>query len=89
MRDNSTLYLELLRAILAGQNPGSGKHGYYLAASGSVAWLDLYEALAASLAKRGLVDDPTVEQASEEVLEKMGAALGYPKEFVPFSLGGL
>ncbi|EXJ89271.1 hypothetical protein A1O3_02337 [Capronia epimyces CBS 606.96] len=86
--DNSTLYLELLRAILAGKNPGSGKHGYYLASSGSVAWADLYAAIARSLAKRGLVDDPTVEQASDEGLAQMAAALGYPKELVHWALGG-
>ncbi|EXJ95152.1 hypothetical protein A1O1_00271 [Capronia coronata CBS 617.96] len=86
--DNSTLYLEMLRAILDGKNPGSGKQGYYLASSGSVAWLDFYEAIAAGLAKRGLVDEPTVEQASEAALEKMGAALGCPKELVALNLGG-
>ena len=87
--DNTTLYLELMRHILEGKNPGSGKQGYYLAASGSVAWADLYAAVAAGMAKRGLVDDVKVERASEKVLEGMGAALGCPKELVALQLGGL
>ncbi len=37
VRDNTNLYVELMREILAGGNPGYGKNGYYLAASGSVA----------------------------------------------------
>lgn len=87
------MYLDLLRAILTGRDdntlPGSGKHGYYLAASGSVAWMDVYAAIATSLAKRGLVDDVAVERADDEALEKMGAAIGHPKDLVPLSVGGL
>jgi hypothetical protein len=82
------LYLELLRAILDGANPGYGKNGYYLASSGSVAWDDLYAAMAAALFKRGVVDDASVGTADELILEKMGAAMSCPKEFVPFQLGG-
>ena len=87
--DNTNLYLELLRQILSGQNPGSGKLGYYLAASGSVAWADIYAAVAAALAKRGIIADATVEPATEKALTEMGAALGCPKEIVPLQLGGL
>ncbi|EHY57801.1 hypothetical protein HRR83_005287 [Exophiala dermatitidis] len=93
IEDNTALYLDLLRAILTGRDdntlPGSGKHGYYLAASGSVAWMDVYAAIATSLAKRGLVDDVAVERADDEALEKMGAAIGHPKDLVPLSVGGL
>ncbi|TKX24272.1 NAD dependent epimerase-like protein 7 [Elsinoe australis] len=35
--DNANLYIELLRAILEGENPDHGKQGFYLASSGSVA----------------------------------------------------
>jgi len=86
--DNTKLYLELLRQILAGKNPGSGRQGYYLAASGSVAWLDLYSTFAAGLAKRGIVDDSRVEIATDKALSEMGVALGCPKEIVPLQVGG-
>ncbi|RYP01227.1 hypothetical protein DL764_006265 [Monosporascus ibericus] len=86
--DNTNLYIELLRRILSGENPGYGKNGYYLAASGSVAWDDLYSAMAKSLAKRNVVTDDSVVLADDEALEKMASALGVPKDFVPLSLGG-
>lgn len=87
--DNTTLYLELIRAILSGKKPGSGKKGYYLASPGSVAWEDIYAAIATSLAKRGLVDDEVVKPATEQNVSEMGAALGCPEELVGLQLGGL
>ncbi|KAH8596404.1 hypothetical protein B0O99DRAFT_620342 [Bisporella sp. PMI_857] len=86
--DNTNLYLSLLRSILANENPGHGKEGYYLAASGSVVWKDLYAVIAKALAKRGIVESAEVEEASADVLGKMGVALGVPAEFVPVQLGG-
>ena len=77
-----------MRQILAGKQPGSGKQGYYLAASGSVAWLDLYAALAKSLAKRGVVVDGAVEPATDQALNDMGVALGCPKQIVQLQIGG-
>ncbi|OAP57684.1 hypothetical protein AYL99_08422 [Fonsecaea erecta] len=94
VRDNTTLYLALLRGILSGdgeRRPGSGKHGYYLASSGHVAWEDLYAAMAKALAARGVVDHAyasTIEQATEDTLEAMGKALGCPKELVAMQVGG-
>lgn len=87
--DTTTLYFCLLKAILLGQNPDAGKHGFYLAASGSVAWQDLYAAMAVSLARRGVVDDATVTTADAAALAGMGAALGCPPELVRLRLGGL
>lgn len=87
--DNTTLYLQLLRSILANESPGEGRHGYYLAASGSVAWADLYAAMAASLAKRGVIDSNSVVPASDQALGDMAAALGCPKELVALQLGGM
>ncbi|KAK5064634.1 hypothetical protein LTR84_000468 [Exophiala bonariae] len=87
--DNTTLYLELLRKILAGDNPGHGRQGYYLAAAGSVAWVDLYSVIARSLKKRGVIDQDSITQASDQELEKMATALGCPKEFVALQLGGI
>lgn len=87
--DNTTLYLDLLRSILAGETPGYGRQGYYLAASGSVAWVDLYAAMAKGLAKRGIIDHDTVRQASDQELGEMATALGIPKDFVSLQLGGM
>lgn len=88
--DNTSLYLALVRAILgpAQSLPDSGKRGYYLASSGGVAWEDLYAAIAASLARRKVVDDDAVALASDRQLDDMAVALGCPKELVPLQLGG-
>ncbi|KEF55092.1 uncharacterized protein A1O9_08745 [Exophiala aquamarina CBS 119918] len=87
--DNTALYLELLRSILANENPGEGQQGYYLAASGSVAWVDLYAAMATSLAKRGIIDNDSVAPASDKALGDMATALGCTKELVALQLGGM
>ena len=87
--DNTTLYLAILRSILGSDNPGWGKQGYYLPASGSVAWEDIYSAMGKGLKKRGVVDDDSFLRADDAVLEKMARALDVPKkEFVPIMLGG-
>ncbi|KAI2467062.1 NAD(P)-binding protein [Annulohypoxylon bovei var. microspora] len=86
--DNAGIYIELLRKILVDGNPSYGKNGYYLASSGSISWDDLYSAVSKALAKRSIVSDALVETANDQILEKMGTALGRPKEFVPLQLGG-
>lgn len=86
--DTTALYLELLRSILLDQNPPYSKNGYYLAASGSVTWNDLYSVMAKALAKRNVVDDEKVKLADDAALSEMGRALSRPKEFVPVELGG-
>ncbi|KAI0599074.1 hypothetical protein F4775DRAFT_552798 [Biscogniauxia sp. FL1348] len=86
--DNTSLYVELLRKILADGNPSYGKNGYYLAASGSVAWDDIYAAMAAALAKRNVIADESVITANDEILERLGEALGTTKELVPVMIGG-
>ncbi|KAI0872635.1 hypothetical protein GGS24DRAFT_466870 [Hypoxylon argillaceum] len=88
VRDNTNLYLELMRKILSGENPGYGKNGYYLASSGSVAWDDLYAAMAAALGKRSVIADETVVMADDPTLKAMGEALGCPAPFVALMLGG-
>ncbi|KAI0127190.1 hypothetical protein BJ170DRAFT_364891 [Xylariales sp. AK1849] len=88
IQDTTTLYLALLRSILASENPDHGKNGYYHATSGSVAWDDLYAALGAALLKRGLVDDVEIRRADQAALEKMGVAMGYPAEMVGWAIGG-
>lgn len=86
--DNATLYIALLSKILEGENVDHGRHGYYLASSGSVAWEDLYSGIAKCLLQKGVIDDDEIPLADDPALQKMAAALGVPKEFVAFSLGG-
>ena len=83
------MYIKLLQNILSGDQPGYGKQGYYLAASGSVAWLDIYKHFAKALANRKVIDSETVEDADDVALEKMAKALQCPKEFVYVQLGGM
>ncbi|PVH77053.1 NAD(P)-binding protein [Cadophora sp. DSE1049] len=86
--DNSTLFIRILHGILTGEKIGSGKIGYYLASPGSVAWDDLYAAMAQSLAKRNVIKSAAVEQATDAHLVKMGAGIGCPRDIVVVQLGG-
>lgn len=86
--DNTTLYIEILRTVLGGEELSHGKAGYFLASSGSVAWDDLYTAVAAALAKRNIIGDDSVVPANHSILEQMGEALGCPPQFVPVQIGG-
>jgi nucleoside-diphosphate-sugar epimerase len=87
--DNTSLYIELLRAMLEGRDIGHGKRGYYLASSGRVAWDDIYEAMAKALKARGVIDDENLKEADDEALEKMSEVLGWGKDFVRVHVGGL
>ncbi|KAF2688880.1 NAD(P)-binding protein [Lentithecium fluviatile CBS 122367] len=89
IEDNTSLYIEILRAILEGRDIGHGKEGYYLASPGSVAWDDIYATIGKAMKKRGAVDDESVGEADVEILQKMGEALGCPKELVGVMVGGL
>jgi len=86
--DTTTLYLQILRHILLGNDIGHNKNGFFLAASGSVPWNDIYSAIAKALAKRGVVDDEKVEQADGPGLVKMADALEVAPSAVPVQLGG-
>ncbi|OHE91510.1 hypothetical protein CORC01_13206 [Colletotrichum orchidophilum] len=86
--DNATLYLQLLRAILDGENPGHGKTGYYLASPGSVAWDDLYSAMAKALKKQNVITDDSVVPADESSLSKMAQGLSTESSLVELRLGG-
>lgn len=87
--DTTSLYLAILRGILSSSSAlGHGRRGYYLAASGPVAWDDIYASVAESLHERGLVDDASVDLASDEVVERMAAALQSPKGMVPIQISG-
>lgn len=82
------MYLQILRQILLGNNIGHSKNGFFLAASGSVPWNDIYSAIAKALTKRGIVDDDKVEQAGGTALAKMADALQVTPSAVPVQLGG-
>lgn len=86
--DNTSLYIEILRTILGGKELGHDKSGFFLASSGSVAWDDLYTAMASALAKRNIIGDDSVVPANNSILEQMGEALGCPPQFVPVQIGG-
>lgn len=86
--DNTNLYLRLVSQVLADNSPPSGKKGYYLAASGTIHWEDLYSAFASVLAKRGLLIDDTVRAPTDEQIEHIAAALGTEASLVPLSIGG-
>ncbi|PYH48098.1 uncharacterized protein BP01DRAFT_334592 [Aspergillus saccharolyticus JOP 1030-1] len=86
--DTADLYLQILRKILSGDEIGCGKKGFFLAASGNLPWNDVYDAIARALAKRSVIDDELVLDASEPVLARMGEALGVAPSAVPVVLGG-
>ena len=88
VHDTVTLYHAILAKILAEDEIGHDKNGYYLAASGNVAWAEIYQATAEGLFKRGVVEDAAVSEVSGEALEQMAQALCCPKEFVPVQMGG-
>lgn len=79
----------MLQKILSGEDLDYGKNGYYLASPGSVKWADIYTAMAKGLAKRNVVDSDEVKQADDAAQEKIGQALGFPKEMVGVQIGGL
>ncbi|KAK1449970.1 hypothetical protein CMEL01_07306 [Colletotrichum melonis] len=86
--DNTSLYLQILRSILNGEKPEYGKNGYYLAASGSVTWDDLYEAMAKALKVRNVITDERVVPADETALGKMAHGLGTESSLVQMRLAG-
>ncbi|KAK1671235.1 hypothetical protein BDP55DRAFT_676795 [Colletotrichum godetiae] len=86
--DNTTLYLQILRSILNGETPGYDKTGYFLAASGSVAWDDLYDAMAKALKARNAIEDERVIPADESALGKMAQGLSTESSLVQMRLAG-
>ncbi|KAF7137012.1 hypothetical protein CNMCM5793_006819 [Aspergillus hiratsukae] len=86
--DNTMLYVEILRKILSSDAIPHGRNGYYLPASGLVAWKDVYASIATALFKRGLLKDSAVHLADDEILATMAAALDSPKEMVVVQVGG-
>ncbi|KAH0428275.1 NAD dependent epimerase/dehydratase [Colletotrichum camelliae] len=86
--DNTALYLHILQSILNGKDIGYGKNGYYLAASGSVAWDDIYAAMARALKARGIIEHETVAPADNSTLAKMAQGLNTDPSLVEMRVGG-
>lgn len=88
IQDTTALYVALLAKILEEEEIDHGRQGYYLASPGSIAWTDLYKQMAKALAKRGVIENDTVHQVSDESLEEAAKALGCTKGIVPVQMGG-
>jgi hypothetical protein len=89
LEDTTSLYFFLLQRMLDGKEIPHGKRGYYLCSPGQVAWQDIYAALAKALYKKGIIDSPELTPADDDVLEKMGPALGVEgKASVVGKIGG-
>lgn len=89
LKDITSLYMALVNSILERKDvPHGKKGGYYFGVNGEFSWKRLYEGIAASLAKRGLVDDAAVTKPSAEDYDKMAQVLGGPKEMVDISVAG-
>jgi hypothetical protein len=86
--DTADLYLAILRAILKNRDLPHGKKGYYLASSGSVAWDDLYQAMARRLFKKKVIETDQVIRAGETEIVQMAKGVGCPPAFVRLQLGG-
>ena len=86
--DTTSLYLRMLEKITEGEDIGHGRDGYFLAASGHIAWNDLYSAMAKRMADLNVISTEAVEDADDTILERMGQALGCPKDYVSLQLGG-
>lgn len=85
-RGTRKLYLEILRKILL-EEIGHGKNDFFLASSGPIRWMEVYEAFAKTLAKRGIIDHQ-VTLADASTLAKMAEGTGVEPEAVQVLLGG-
>lgn len=86
--DNSSLYIQILRKLLDGDAIPKGRNGFYIATPGSVKWLDVYIAIAASLAKKGVTRTADVGEFDEAILGRMAGALGVETKDVPLMMSG-
>ncbi|KAJ7273152.1 NAD-P-binding protein [Mycena rebaudengoi] len=97
LQDLISLYMILLKSIINGVAPPSGKmQGYYFAENGSFSWKTLYEGIAERLASLGLLKDTTVDgngkislvRATEADIESAAKVLGVPPPLVAVSVAG-
>jgi len=91
LQDLVSLYMILLKSILAGNNTPSGKKdGYYFAENGVFTWKALYEGIASRLAVLGYFKDPqtTLTKRTEDDIQRAGEILGIPPASVRLSVAG-
>ncbi|KAK2602155.1 hypothetical protein N8I77_008711 [Diaporthe amygdali] len=86
--DCTALFIALIKAILNDSNPDHGKHGFYLASSGSARWGDIYSATNKALVKREIIEDASVKIVTDEALQKMAKALNVETSSVVVKIGG-
>ncbi|GKT40224.1 uncharacterized protein ColSpa_00405 [Colletotrichum spaethianum] len=75
-----------MRSFLNGDNPGHGKRAYYLVASGSVAWDDVYAAVAKALHEGSIIKNDSVVPADETGLKTMAKGLGTDNSLITMRL---
>jgi len=83
--------MTLLEAITAGNNPPSGKQGYYFAENGAFSWKALYEGIASRLASLGYFKTDgriTLAKATEEDIQRASQVLGVPPTLVAVQVAG-
>lgn len=78
----------MIKAMVADQNPNHGRDGFYLASSGSVAWHDIYVAMARALKKRGVIASDEVAHFTDEALAKYAEAQGVDLPSVKVKIAG-
>lgn len=74
--------------MAAGEDIGYNEQGYHLAASGLVAWDDIYAAMANALVKRNVIIHAAVIDADRSALRLMAKGLSCPEVAVTVLLGG-
>ncbi|KAJ7702275.1 NAD-P-binding protein [Mycena rosella] len=94
LQDLVSLYMTLLKAITASENPPFGKkHGYYFAENGVFSWKALYEGIASRLGSLGYFKGQTAGEiplvkATEEHIQRASQVLGIPPAYVTVSVAG-
>ena len=77
--DVTIFYVQLVEAIVRGDQLPTGKDGYFFLAAYTVTWWEILERLAAELYGRGLVD--TVEVSPWPSDDVVAEAVGVPVKF--------
>lgn len=86
--DCTALFIALIKAILAESKPEYGKQGFYLASSGPACWDDIYAATNKALARRGIIENASVQPATDSALRRMAEALNVDTSSVVVKIGG-
>ncbi|KAJ4137177.1 hypothetical protein NW768_002758 [Fusarium equiseti] len=86
--DTVNFFLAMIKAMVTDSNPNHGKNGFYLAASGSVAWHEIYVAMAKALKKREAIPTDEVATFTNEALAKYAEAQGVDASSVRVKIAG-